>query len=462
MTLFLAKYLTEYDDSLTTESYIDPVGTLIIWSAFGRQVFKNHINSISNDVRNYTLNMFHHCLIRKLVNDDEATLSVSLQRKYLSKDALPFKQACLIFLENLFVYSALQHERMSGLETAGILGISKARRPWDKSENDPTIIFTHERPGQILVRQLSLGVSGRYKTPLMEIGLFDASYQYNRPAFLTRWAGVEEFIARNRAGALGKLERIAYSFLKECVAELRHGGNLPFGSGVSPDLKKAYVRAFASPALVGSYARDFWLQQTGLDSGASGALYRVLTTNSESHFDSRLVLEEALHKDELQPEERVKLEQIVQLEPFLSDCALLFTLMAAERTHSVTAVEAQWARFGRNTKRLPDLAQQIQGYATLPAVKGSEAARRLMQLQQVANAGSFDQQVRALANYHGSVMQSRGQLAWLSVEQNGTIKLNARTMLRPSPKEWPRGAWHNHYYIPQFRSFVMGLQGISA
>src|SRR6476646_5032715 len=107
MALFLDRYLTEYDESLAGESYIDPVGTLIIWSAFGRQVFSNRVNSISNDVRNYTLNLFHHFLVRKLVDDDGAELSSSLQHKYHSKDALPFKQACLIFLENLFVHSVL-------------------------------------------------------------------------------------------------------------------------------------------------------------------------------------------------------------------------------------------------------------------------------------------------------------------------------------------------------------------
>lgn len=99
---FLEKYLTEYDEGLFSESYIDPVGTLIIWSAFGRNIFRNRINSISNDVRNFTLNIFHHFLIRKLVQDDSLALSPALQRTYQNKDALNFKQACLIFLENLF------------------------------------------------------------------------------------------------------------------------------------------------------------------------------------------------------------------------------------------------------------------------------------------------------------------------------------------------------------------------
>jgi hypothetical protein len=459
MAIFLDRYLTEYDESLSAESHIDPVGTLIIWSAFGRQVFNNRVNSISNDVRNYTLNLFHHFLVRKLVDDDAAALSFSLQQRYRGKDALPFKQACLVFLENLFVYSLLQHERMDGVEPAGILGISNARRCWDETEGNPAIVFTHEPSGQVLVRQLSLGVSGRYKTPLMEIGFFDGSYQYNKPTFQKHWAEAEVLITGNRNSLLGDLEREAYLFLKECAVSLRYGGKLQFRDAVPRKLTKAYVRAFAAPRTVGRYARDFWLRQTGLDCGAAGALFRVLETNAEDQPDSKQVLERALLQ-ELQPAEKAKLEQIAYLEPFLSECTLLFTLMAAERTHTMASVAAYWEQFGRHKNRLPGLALEVKAHASLPTVMGPEAARRLVHLQQVANAGGFDQQVRALADYHKKVMQSRGQLSWLDVEDNGTIKVKSRTLPRPEPKRWPPGAWYNEYYLPQFKSFVMGLQGV--
>jgi len=458
MALFFDQYLTEYDDSLSAESYIDPVGTLIIWSAFGRQVFHNRVNSISNDVRNYTLNLFHHFLVRKLLDDDEATLSVSLRHKYHSKDALPFKQACLIFLENIFVYSVLKHERTEGVQSTGILGISNARRCWDKTDGDPTLVFTHDPAGQILVRQLGLGVSGRYKTPLMEVGFFDGSYQYNKPASQPHWAEAEALIVGNRNSLLSKVARTAYPFLKESAANLRHGGKLQFREKVPKELTKAYAHAFASPQTVGSYARDFWLQQTGLDGGAAGALFKVLDASPGDQPGSQQVLEEALLQ-ELQPTEKAKLEEIAQLEPFLSDCTLLFRLMAAERSHSVTSVAGQWRQFGRDEYRLPGLARQIETYANLSAVKGTEAARRLVQLQQAANAGGLDEQIRALAAYHGKVMQSRGQLSWLVVEDNDMIKVSARTLARPDPKRWTPGAWYNEYYLPQFTNFVWGLHG---
>jgi len=461
MSLFLEQYLTEFDESLSGDSYIDPIGTLIIWSAFGRQVFSNRINSVSNDVRNYTLNLFHHFLIRKLVNDDAALLSTSLQKKYQDKDSLHFKQACLVFLENLFVYSMLRHEQTGTLVTGGILGISKARASWEKDNGNPTLIFTHGPAGHILVRQLGLGVSGRYKSPLMNIGFFDGSYNYNKPASQPRWTAAEQFITGEKNTLLNKLASQLYPYLKECVGRLHHEGTLDFADKVPDELSHAYARAFASPTVVGAYARGFWLSQTELDSGAAGALLGVLEAGHADELAPQATLEQALHAG-LAPEDQAKLQHITQLEPFLSDCALLFTLMASQRTHTVADVAGHWQRFGRDSARLGGLAEGVKNHAGLPAVRGSAAAQRLTQLQHVANTGDLGQQIRLLSDYHARVMQARGQAPWLSVQQDGTIKVNARTLPRPDPAAWPPGAWYNEYYLPQFRNFVNGLKGAAA
>jgi hypothetical protein len=460
MTSFLDVYLTEHDESLAPDSYIDPVGTLVIWSSFSRMVFRNRVNSVSNDVRNYTLNLFHHFLVRKLIDDDDAVLSPSLKRRYHDKDVLAFKHACLIFLENMFVYSLLRRESSNkNVKTGGTLGISNARRRWEKEDGDPELVFTHEPKGQILVRQLGLGVSGRYKTPLIEMDFFDASYQYNKPKFQPKWREAKAFITGDHKSLLGRLEAQLYPFLKRCVAELHHLGRLRF-SGVPSRVIDAYANAFASPQVTGHYARDFWLQQTGLDYGAAGALYTVLNRNAEANLEPKQVLEQALG-EELVQEEKYKLERIARLEPFLSDCMLLFTLMAAERNHSIDHVAKHWAEHGRNADRLSELAKPLVDFVRLPAIRGSQAAIRLTKLQEVADAGDLGQQIRRLADYHSGIMRSRGQPAWLVVGENDMIQLNARTMSRPAPGTWRPGDWYNAYYLPQFRSLVLGLQGVA-
>jgi hypothetical protein len=460
MAFFLDRYLTQFDESLSGASYIDPVGTLVIWSAFGRQIFGNRINSISNDVRNYTLNLFHHFLVRSLVNDDAAVLSRSLQKKYQDKDTLHFKQACLIFLENLFVYSIVEHEKMDGVAPGGVIGISNARKNWEADDGRPVLKFTHEPGAQILVRQLGLGVSGRYKSPLMDIGFFDSSYNYNKPVFHARWAAADAFI-KDGHGPLRELAHMLYAFLKECAATLSDGGELSFADAVPRELTTAYATVFASPFVVGGYARGFWLAQTELDSGAAGALLTVLETERDTELAPRDMLERAL-RGPLEPADQARLQDIMRLEPFLADCALLFNLMAAERTHTLADVARQWQRFGRDDDRLPQLAHEVQSHPLLPAVKGSAAGQRLIELRNVANGGDLGQQIRGLSDYHARVMRSRGQASWLSVENDGTIMVSARTMRRPTPESWLPGTWYNEYYLPQFRSFVNGLRGVGA
>ena len=65
--MYLEKFLTEYDEGVSSELNLDPLGLQVIWSAYGQKIFKNRISSISNDVRNYTLNLFHHYIVRAVV-----------------------------------------------------------------------------------------------------------------------------------------------------------------------------------------------------------------------------------------------------------------------------------------------------------------------------------------------------------------------------------------------------------
>lgn len=100
----------------------------MIWSGLGRAIFNNRVSSISNDVRNYTLNLVHHFVIKQLIEGNDARLSSELEKVYGQIDSLAFKQTCLIFLENVFVFSMLEAETQShDVQTQGILGASKAR-----------------------------------------------------------------------------------------------------------------------------------------------------------------------------------------------------------------------------------------------------------------------------------------------------------------------------------------------
>jgi len=460
--MFLDRYLTDYDGSLTGESYIDPMGMLVIWSVYGRQIFQNRVNSVSNDVRNYTLNLFNHYLIRRIISDDSVQLSRKLLDEYGSKDALNFKYACLLYLENLFVFSILQKGSDEGIDSGGVLGSSNARRLWVDSDDDPVITFTHEKAGQILVRQLGLGVSGRYKTPMMEIGYFDKHYHYTSPSSVSLWQDAEQFICSQP-----KLKKLAKKLIKhfkeDVLSQSGHSPRIRF-SDIPGGLRKGFASAFSSSGAVGHYAREFWLSVTGLNVGASKALLQVLDDDAkagkQNERDAQSLIKAALEK-KLSSEERLKMMQIVSLEPFLSDIMLMFTLLAAKKSRPLTEVIAQWKAFGRNELTLPRRAAQLRNDVALnKVIQGSTAGRRMETLLKLADTVTLYDQIALLLKYHNNLMLKRSQMPWLAIDESRQVKVHVRPLQAPDIQDWLPGEWYYSYYIPQFKSLVRGFQGV--
>ena len=57
---------TDFDDTIFSDGSIDPIGLQVIWTSLGNRIFQNRLNSISTNIQSYTLNLFHHAVIRQL------------------------------------------------------------------------------------------------------------------------------------------------------------------------------------------------------------------------------------------------------------------------------------------------------------------------------------------------------------------------------------------------------------
>lgn len=460
--MYLDAFLTEYDDTLNSELNVDPLGLQIIWSAFGQAIFRNRINSVTNDVRNYTINLFHHYVIKNLVEDHGIVLGKALQERYESKQELNFKYACLIHMENLLVYSMISQQR-ENTDTAGILGISKARRKWNESGGNPELRFGHESECQVLARQVMLGVSGRYKTPLAELKFFDREYRYDRPESMVPWQKAEHLIKQN-AGLLRLFEKLRKHLLVLIRQRSRRGLRMHFRD-VDPQLKSAYVDAFASPVSVGSYAGAFWVGLTGLNSGAAGAIYHVLRDSMLSSDNKILPLpglfeqaEKRVNPDERT--ERAKLTHVRKLEPYLSALDLMFSLMLTRKKQNLQDVVSAWEEMGRNEQTLPGLAAAITGEAIFSCLSPTGKSR-LEQLLKVSAHPGVSQQLEALLSFHSQVMEGRGQHPWVRL-QGKTLELNIQPRRAPRIEERGPEVWIHTYYIPQFKNLLRGLWGIRA
>jgi hypothetical protein len=72
---------TSRDPSITGSGARDPMGFEAFWSYLGREVFDNKITSIANDVRNYTVALLHHAVVRRLRSEGLFTRVQELLQK---------------------------------------------------------------------------------------------------------------------------------------------------------------------------------------------------------------------------------------------------------------------------------------------------------------------------------------------------------------------------------------------
>jgi len=463
---FLDHLLTEFDEHISSELNLDPLGLQVIWSAYGQAIFRYRISSISNDVRNYTLNLFNHAATKALVEDDAVLPGRALlhDKAYIGrgKDSAAFKQACLIYLENMFAFAMVEAQAQPSVETAGVLGISKARRRWEDTQGQPRLIFSPGPRAHVLVRQNSLGVSGRYKTPLVEMGFFNGGYDYALPASRPHWQKAQtELFAAGKP--LATLQQLVHAHLAKLLTDARREPEHTF-TDLPAGLKRAFVSAFRSPTTVGAYARDFWLGVTELDQGAPGALYQVLKQEwrpggQVQARPAARVFELAAGRSSLAASDREKLDRVRVLEPFLAELDLLLGVMLSAKSQSLGEVQDLWKTLGRDGDTLPKRAASIEDDPAMRAQVAGTAAERMNELLALARGNDVKQQVERLLKYHEKVMEARGQSPWLRLLNGSQLKIDVRTRPLPEKDDRPVDTWAHQYYVPQFRNFLSGLRG---
>lgn len=460
--MYLKKFLTEYDENIISELNVDPLGLQVIWSAYGKKIFQSRVSSISNDLRNYTINLFHHYLIREIIEDEDFSLSKKMSKVYPKKDLIEFKYACLVYFENIFVYSIIELGNEPDIDSSGVLGISNARRRWHESDSNPQLTFSSLPQSHILVRQTTLGVSGRYKTPLVEIGLFDKNYNYDIPTSVELWESVSNFV--ESTDVLVKLKNALRNYLKELFMQNTKKPAQEFIT-LPKELKSAYVNSFKSSGFVGTYSREFWLNITGLDQGVSGALLAVIEEKDEEIKGVDLTAKNSFHlarTHSLTDSDLLKISNIEIIEPFLSNLDLIFSIIVSKKAQSIEEVVSQWEKYGRSDDVLKQQASVISLEHNLINVLSGTGLKRLTKLLKLKDISSINEQIMLIIAYHNLVMSSRGQLPWLSIDIHKNISLHVKPRRLPSLDDRPIDGWVNNYYIPQFKNLVRGFQGIPA
>ncbi|CAM4451254.1 hypothetical protein VIAG107301_19655 [Vibrio agarivorans] len=464
VSMYLKQYFTEFDDTMTQSLNIDALGMTMIWSRLGQDVFHNRVSSISNDVRNYTLNLLHHFVIKQIV-ESQTELSRGLQTVFGHTDTLAFKQTCLIYLENLFVYSMLQAEeqQQSNVKTQGILGTSKARLLSQNGKPSQPLKFTREPSGQLLVRQLTLGVSGRYKTPFTEMQFFDKEYRYHQPQSTPVWDKATIFIHENVG-----LNGLAAALVAHVQQVMKQDSKMPLTSWeeVSHHIKQAYAEHFATPAVVGSQSKAFWLNVTELDQNAAGSLYQTIYHQTQEAETAQPFFEQAIANEDNEFEKQ-KLIDICRVEPLLAECELLFSVLMSQRVQTEEEIYQRYLGLDRHVGSIIQLARELQNEAGVKSKFAGVAKQRYETLLALAQLDDQDSQanmmllVEELLKYHRVIMNQRGQSPWVERDNQGQYRCHIKLRTLPTATQRPYKSWFNRYYLDQFSQLIRGLEGTS-
>lgn len=429
----------------------------MIWSALGQRIFKNRVSSISNDVRNYTVNLLHHYVIKSFIETD-VTASKEIANAYPTLDCLAFKQACLLHLENLFVFSMLSSES-DDIDTIGVLGAAKGRNALNADRT--TLKFTHNKQSNLLVRQLTLGVSGRYKTPFIEMRFFDKEYRYQHPEYQKSWSKTDCLIESTHE--FQALAVLLVEHLKDIVQRQETIPMIDWGE-VPAALKSAYVNCFLTPVAVGKKTRDFWLNVTELDEGAAGCLYQIIRENNDldvTPFNLFHAAKDAINN----PLERQKVVHICSVEPLLAEFDVLFKLLLSERTQELTSLYDAYRELGRSVNTLTALASSLAVKSDIFDVLQGIAHQRYRKLLAIADhhypetEQGFAALIDFVLEYHRNIMSLRGQSPWVQTFGDNAYRCNIKLVTKPEKSKRPVNSWNNRYYADEFTNLIRGLEG---
>ncbi len=428
---------TEYNSNLINQIDRDPLGFQQIWTHFGQKIFNSKTTSVATDIRNYTINLVHHNIIRQL--PDKATSYWNLVSKRNYKEGI---EKSIILLEMMLAHSRV----ISGTEwkeSRGILGTSMAFKRWQENEDsvyldadlsDPSWERENKKSFEmLLVRQVSLGINGRYKGPFMRMGFFESDYKYSN--YSEQWDSINIYIENNPV--LKQLQESIFKSLQEVTKEVSFNASSLWC--------EAYENAFNQHEITSKFSREFWPQHLGFRSGAAKAIFELLIEKEkpcDSGISGQYIFREAIKRINIAEIEEVNnIQDILNVEPILVKLDATFKIL----------IKTQ------NTKiDVSNVMTVIDAY-NIP----SGVPQRLIDLIKLIKEER--DVIKALLTYHNDVMDERGNMPWIRVLDNGELKVYLHGERTGSLEDLEKQLkldnddWIHPYYIPSMEEIVCGM-----
>lgn len=435
------------DLELNQESSVDPLGMQVIWTKYGQDVFGEKINTIANDLRVLTFNLFHCQVLRKLFDNysNEINEAKTKFKKYESD--FDVKAGLLILMEDIVTHIFYQNKQADA-ELLGVLGMTKARALY-QSKSEDEIIVSAEKSKGILVRQINLGMMGRYKGAMMSMAFFDRSFSFNP----NTWEDVD---AKDLLDEFKELEQILTAFICNVILKIRNTEE-PFisvseiqKSSYWDALSTLYLKCFSTRKL-SAILQDYWKDRLGFNSGAAAAIFNVVSEiQPNQEIIHKNIFELAALRLVTEPTEEQKIQTILKVEPILSHLSFIFRYLAQP---SISFLNEECI------KVIGEIRQLIRKEINLSEVDIHPRLQRLVNLlHEEIDEKAF---LVKLLNYHKDIMISRGGTAWLEIVADQNIRHYFSPSLPDSTntleKYLAKKPWRHTYYVETLLSMKQSL-----
>ncbi len=378
----------------------DPLGLQPIWAYFGSRVIKN-ITTVSNDIRGFR----------------ETLLCLSIAGECVSSYGGMLKEYVLLF-EQLFIYTMIENK-----QPEGIIGSDNGRARLGIS-NNPVITWKSDQPpGTILASQISLGYYGRYKTPLINMGIID-SQSCIKPLSVDIEGLYGSYYSKVRDAFISFLKKRNHKFM---------------------DFDKEGRNALIN-CVCGSFRpceKKFWI--------------RVLNSNNLQNHESDLLMDkcrgiiegysewpgpEIFFKDLYKESGSVEVEKILKIEPYLTCVEYVFYNLLSSR--SLDDVKLPQEKFFKDCYAK---AKDVE-------IEGSDALRaRFNKL--IMECGTYNNLAQGILNYHRFVCEQKRSSVWADVSKDRII----HTFVHDDCLD-DYTTWNRDYYAVAYRNIVNGIEAI--
>lgn len=449
----LDNIFSSYDESIFSDGSIDPMGLRIIWTSIGNKIFNNKINTISTDIRYYTLNLFHHYLLYKCTSEwsDKINMLVR-QQPYINKSDL--YDGIIIFLENLLTHSTL-NAQLNQSNNITVPGLNKLKGLLLKEDrNNPGKRLAVNRSSGILIRQHLLGIHGRHKGPFTQMSIFNniAEDPYTNKVL---WDHAEQLFSGNPWKSVAKM-LLNLIDTKILSVQPKSGKEIEYKLEdiITEEIISSYF-SILSPSLYSTdEIKSFWEQQLGLQQGTAANLFTVYK-NFNDKGDYQGIIEKTTkeYNDDLT-------KAIVSIEPFLTCIDKMVKRILLRGTSDINQDLINAANYWLNSNTIH--IDKMTAFLS-DTYFNTEAVSRLKRLIKIYTTSKQTKNspvefINQLIQYHNEIMKSRGHIHWVSIGINNKITLHKSLYF--SEKELAKlqqPDWVNSYYLPTLDSLYKGL-----